>query len=286
MTDPERHGQPRILAALLVLFSALPFSLLLGILLSFVAFGVATDFEGDLDAMAEVETWMEDLSPLEFLLLFILPAQALVAAMAVLPAALAREPFARRLGFVRPRIAWRWLPVFCLGSLFAAGLGELLAGAVFDEPSAHIERISALIVEPEGLVGLLMIFSLSVVPGFCEELLYRGYVQHRLQKRWTAPLAIGLPGLIFALAHMDPMHVLGVLPLGLWFGFVGWGTRSVVPPMVCHAVSNAIAVLVARTLADADEEVLAAVGAPLTAMALPAFVVSCVVLVRGRLTRP
>ena len=258
----EPSPRPRVLSALLALFGALPVTLVLSVVVTLVAFGVATDFDAPIEDVGDIEEWMPRLTPDEFIHLLIFPAQLLLLGLALCAAFLSREPMGRRLGLVRPRVSWAWVPLFCLGSFFVAGLGELWVNAVFDEPSEHLERIAALILEPEGLLGVYVVLSLSLPPGFCEELFYRGYVQQRLQRRWPAVLAIGLPGVVFALSHMDPMHSLGVLPLGLWFGLVAWGTRSVLPAMVCHAVSNGASMLLARSMPEEESAVFEVVGLP------------------------
>jgi len=42
---------------------------------------------------------------------------------------------------------------------------------------------------------------------------------------------------------MDPIHMLGVVPLGLWLGAVAWRADSVWPAMICHSANNAVAVV-------------------------------------------
>ena len=90
-------------------------------------------------------------------------------------------------------------------------------------------------------VGLIVI--VAVLPGFVEELLFRGYLQSRLLRRWPPVLAVGVSSLVFSAAHLDPLHVLGVIPLGLWLGIIAWRAESVWPAILCHAVNNAVAVV-------------------------------------------
>jgi len=82
----------------------------------------------------------------------------------------------------------------------------------------------------------------AVVPGLIEELMFRGYVQTRLAERWHPLLAITVTALMFSVIHLDPIHMLGVVPLGLWLGAVAWRADSVIPAMLCHAANNALAV--------------------------------------------
>ena len=82
--------------------------------------------------------------------------------------------------------------------------------------------------------------------------------------------------LIFSAAHLDPIHVLGVIPLGVWLGAIAWRAGSVWPAMFCHAVNNAVAVAAAAVQERSTLEftwdpfsvTLLAVGAPAFLLAL------------------
>ena len=61
----------------------------------------------------------------------------------------------------------------------------------------------------------------------------------RFSPFWAIAISTG----IFAAAHMDPQHAVGVIPLGVWLGVIAWRTGSVWPAMLCHAMNNAFAIL-------------------------------------------
>ena len=81
---------------------------------------------------------------------------------------------------------------------------------------------------------------IALVPGLCEELFFRGLLQRSLG---NGPLAIGVAAVAFALVHLDPPHVLGVLPLGLFFGWVAARTGSVLVPIVAHVSNNTVSLI-------------------------------------------
>jgi membrane protease YdiL (CAAX protease family) len=259
-----------------------------GLPTTFLAYGLATDFRGDLEGFAEIDEWMPRLSALEHLHLLVLPGLALIFLGTCIAGILAREPVLRRLGLVRPRAGWAWMPFYALASFSAGALGVFMAGLFFDTTSPHLEALSELILEPRGLGAAYVILCLSLIPGIAEELLYRGYMQQRLQRRWPAPLAILAAGVVFALSHLDPQHSLAVLPAGLWFSFVAWATRSVVPSMLCHAVYNAGMMLLGRLAPEAALMPPAAGAAVLAVLCASAgsLVLSVPVLLRAGLRRP
>lgn len=89
--------------------------------------------------------------------------------------------------------------------------------------------------------------AMALVPGVCEELLFRGMFQRSMK---PGVLAVIASGVLFAVYHMDPHHVVAVLPLGLYLAWLGYRTDSVLVPITSHVVNNAMAVLGSTILAD------------------------------------
>ncbi|TVP98418.1 MAG: CPBP family intramembrane metalloprotease [Planctomycetaceae bacterium] len=83
----------------------------------------------------------------------------------------------------------------------------------------------------------------GLMPGVCEELVFRGYLQTRLVKAWGPLAGLCVASVLFAGFHFDPVHVLGVLPLGFYFGWLAWSSGSIFPAMFAHFVNNLIGVL-------------------------------------------
>ena len=55
---------------------------------------------------------------------------------------------------------------------------------------------------------------------------------------------IGTASLIFAAAHLEPLHVLGVLPLGVWLGLIAHQSKSTWPAMAAHVLNNSLSVVI------------------------------------------
>lgn len=81
--------------------------------------------------------------------------------------------------------------------------------------------------------------AVSLAAGFCEEAVYRGYLQRQL---WSVtrslPLALVLQALIFACGHIyqgwRPALVTAIY--GLIFGLVAAWRRSIIPGAIAHAI--------------------------------------------------
>jgi membrane protease YdiL (CAAX protease family) len=156
---------------------------------------------------------------------------------AIIPAWLSPEPAFVRLGLVKPALpAWGY-PIILVGTLvpFALALGSVYLVAKLVPSISGAEELYQKMTLAVAVPWVLFI---AIVPGFNEELLFRGYIQRRLLARWRPPLAILVTSLLFAVMHIDPQHVALALILGVWLGMLAWRTGSVWPGILCHAFVN------------------------------------------------
>lgn len=84
---------------------------------------------------------------------------------------------------------------------------------------------------------------LALMPGLGEELLFRGLLQRAARRGMQAIL---ISGVGFAAFHVDPHHVAGVLPLGLFFAWVAERTGSTVVTVVAHIANNSASIAATR----------------------------------------
>jgi len=151
-------------------------------------------------------------------------------------------------GWALPALGFRrtgWGPIV-LGSIIAL----LISVAV-----------TQLGIEPEGIKQAMevarepaaFLASLAVMAGLAplvEESIFRGLLYGWLAGRWGGAVAWIASSLAFAAAHMELAHVILVLPLGLWFGWLRWRTGSLWPSLVAHIMNNGLAVAAAALLPD------------------------------------
>jgi membrane protease YdiL (CAAX protease family) len=121
--------------------------------------------------------------------------------------------------------------------------------------------VTQLGIEPQGIKQAMEVArepaafmaSLAVMAGLAplvEELIFRGLLYGWLAGRWGGTVAWIVSSLVFAAAHVELAHVLLVLPLGLWFGWLRRRTGSLWPSLVAHMVNNGLAVVAATLLPD------------------------------------
>ena len=188
------------------------------------------------DAMKTVSA-----SRVGFLLLVVIPQLALVLPC-VVAAFLSPVPTAKRLSLVRGHWPlWAWVAA-AMATPLIGWISSIVVGSLMVE-SENLKLMSD-IFRGHGESGFLIPLALLIgaTPAVCEELLFRGYVQTRLNRSIGPAVGIILSSLLFALFHMDWVHIIAVFPLGLYLGFIAWRSGSLFPAMLGHFVNNTISV--------------------------------------------
>ncbi len=234
--------QPRVWPILVVLLASAVsflvgsgFSLLLAEVL--VTGTIPTDREAAVQALELVKN-----SRLGFSITVVGPQIALVLP-AILAALLSPKPFRQRLGLVRGHWPlWSWFAAAAATPLVGMVVG-LIVG-MFLKESESLKEMSDLF-RSIGTGGFLFPLAMMIggMPAICEELLFRGYVQSRLTKRLPPIVAIGIASAVFAVFHLDPVHVVAVFPIGVWMGWLSFRSGSIFPAMLAHLINNVLAVL-------------------------------------------
>ncbi len=131
-----------------------------------------------------------------------------------------------------------------VGTILLGPLGDTLMSALSAHfPSLGMGTVDALRGIAQKLPLALLWPAFALAPGLAEELLFRGVLQ-----RSVAPgvFAVGLSGVGFALFHVDPVHVAGVLPLGLFLAWVGQRASTRVT-VLAHVLNNSFALLAIKS---------------------------------------
>jgi membrane protease YdiL (CAAX protease family) len=218
--------------------------------------------------------------PAAFILLGLL-GQGSIGLAALIPARLSPEPTLLRLRLVRPALPGWGYPAVAVASFLPLGVGVGLAEALAQVVPAD-ESAAALYRQMTWEAAVPFVLFIALAPAFTEELLFRGYIQGRLLRRWPAWVAILVTAVLFALMHVTPHAVVAVLPLAFWLGVLAWRTGSVWPGIVCHAWVNGTWNVwqIGRRGAGLSEMPPVPVLVGLGVVVLASFVVSCWLLRR------
>lgn len=163
--------------------------------------------------------------------------QFIVGAAAIIGAWFFRAPIGSSLGLGKPALPLWAYPIVIVGALGPGGVGAALATVLAEliPPDESYERVCESLTWVSAGPFLLFI---SFVPGFVEELFFRGYMQRRLLQAWSAWAAILVTSLLFGIMHFYPHQVVFAFTIGLWLGVLAWRTGSIWPSMLCHAFWN------------------------------------------------
>ena len=99
----------------------------------------------------------------------------------------------------------------------------------------------------EGGLGVAFnLTMLALVPGLCEEFLFRGYAQRQFERATGPAGGMLLSGVIFGAYHLRPSQLLPLVVLGVYLAYLTWRTGSLWPAVLVHMAHNGLAVLAAR----------------------------------------
>lgn len=92
------------------------------------------------------------------------------------------------------------------------------------------------------LIWVLLIIAL--IPAVCEEILFRGIIQHSLQRhRYNIHIAVWTTALLFSICHGDFFALLPRLLLGALLGYLYAYSHSLLVNSIVHFFNNAIAIV-------------------------------------------
>ena len=108
---------------------------------------------------------------------------------------------------------------------------------------------------------------MAILPGLCEETLFRGAIQGTFEKRgvWKGVIYAAV---LFAVYHLNPWNFIPAIALGVLLGLVTVRTNSILPAMVCHVSNNCMGVIMAFIYRGDENEAYLLLGALTVVFAL------------------
>ena len=239
----QPHIQPRVetalVAGLLAVFGMLAMGSLLPFLVTSIQQGSGT-FPGAPPVSEGIMTLARN--PTILVVVSLLP-QLMLTTFALGGGWLSPQGWQQRLGLTSGTVPRRYWILFALSTPVVSILTGLLISLLTDHLSHRMQELSSLYGGYTGLFGLLVFSLPTLVPGLCEELLFRGYIQTRLLQAWKPWKAILVTSLLFSTAHINPVHAAGVLPLSLWLGVISMRCGCIWPAILGHTANNLFALM-------------------------------------------
>lgn len=88
-----------------------------------------------------------------------------------------------------------------------------------------------------------LMFLLTVVVPIGEEVFFRGLVYGGLRARWGVPAAALASAVFFSAVHVQVIHALPIVVLGVILAALYERTGSLLPPIIAHGINNIIAII-------------------------------------------
>jgi sodium transport system permease protein len=129
-------------------------------------------------------------------------------------------------------------------AIAASSLAQVI-NMVFPIPAEYLEKLSGFI-QMEDFTLTKAILVIAVLPGVCEELMFRGFIYRFFEngKKW---FPIVVTALLFAIFHLDMFRLLPAFVLGLYLGFLLQRTNSIYISILAHTLNNGIIVFFSRS---------------------------------------
>lgn len=83
--------------------------------------------------------------------------------------------------------------------------------------------------------------------GFCEEVLFRGFIQNGFDRRWGAVKAVTATTILFAVFHLDPWRAPALILFGFLVGYLLVRTGSLFTSIAFHVAANSLSQVLAFT---------------------------------------
>lgn len=93
---------------------------------------------------------------------------------------------------------------------------------------------------------LRVLLMASFAPAIAEEFFFRGVVLQGFRNRLSAPVTLAVTGIIFGMMHLEPLKLVPITLLGVFFGSLILMTRSIWSAVFAHAANNAAVLFVAQ----------------------------------------
>lgn len=145
---------------------------------------------------------------------------------------------------------WAVIGVFL--ALFAQSLAANIERLIGVEMGSENTQQILTIIESFPLAILVS----SVIGPILEEIVFRKIIFGTLHKRFNFFLSALISSVIFALAHMEPHHILLYSAMGFTFAFLYVKTKHILVPIFAHVAMNTLVVVMQSVYKDEITELM------------------------------
>ncbi|MBW6514497.1 MAG: ABC transporter permease subunit [Candidatus Syntrophosphaera sp.] len=133
------------------------------------------------------------------------------------------------------------IPFIAVSAALIVAILSQFINSIYPFPEEYIEALSRLFTQDVPLWQMFLV--IAVLPGICEEILFRGFMV-RFYEGKSLRLAVIASALLFAVFHLDPFRFVPVFLLGLLLGYLTLRSGSIINSMLSHTINNGLALFI------------------------------------------
>tara|TARA_R100000900_G_scaffold86143_2_gene67506 strand:- start:1113 stop:1577 length:465 start_codon:yes stop_codon:yes gene_type:complete len=103
---------------------------------------------------------------------------------------------------------------------------------------------SLLGMEEYNVIHYSLIVYLCLFAPITEEYIFRGLFWEFIEGVFNKKLAYLLTTILFCLAHIELLHIVSILPLSIYFGWLRLNSKSIYLPTLAHIGNNTLATVI------------------------------------------
>ena len=130
------------------------------------------------------------------------------------------------------------VPFIAISASIIVSIMSQLINTIFPYPEKYTEALTQLFNMNEAPWKVFL--AIALLPGICEELLFRGFLI-RFFEKYGLQWAVIISAILFAAFHLDPFRFVPVLLLGFLLGYLALRSGSVYTSMLSHIINNGLA---------------------------------------------
>ncbi|HCP45641.1 MAG TPA: hypothetical protein DIU15_06350 [Deltaproteobacteria bacterium] len=127
-------------------------------------------------------------------------------------------------------------------SLLSGWVAEVVTQSWSWFEAEHLTVLAELLIDGPLPGRLALLAMVLLVAPLAEEVIFRGFLWKGIEEATSPTIAWLATSLLFAAYHVDPLHVVSILPTGLFLGWLRRTSQSIRPAILCHFSHNLLGV--------------------------------------------
>jgi membrane protease YdiL (CAAX protease family) len=138
---------------------------------------------------------------------------------------------------------WLAIIVFMAGFVITASEIDNVLTYFLPMPDFFRSTFNLLMAKQLFIVSIIMV---GIIPGFAEEMLFRGVLLNGLEKNYSNKKAILISALLFGIVHLNPWQFVTAFIIGIVSAWIYIKTKSIVLCIYMHLFNNITSIVALR----------------------------------------